>query len=183
MSNVLIINGHDYYERAKGKLSNTIFTAIIKQLEHQYLIQTTIVADGYNITEEIQKYKWADVIIIQTPIYWFNISGALKKYLDDIYVPNVFFGKSERFGHGGLFTDKKYMLSVTWGTPEKAFSDPNHFLEGKSEDEVLFNIHKTHEYCGMRPLQTFSVYSAMRDPNVEQILIHLEAHLNSVFRV
>lgn len=186
MKNVLLIDGHDYYERAKGNLTKEMCSSIYHILKGKYEIKTTVVYDGYDVPNEIEKFKWADVIIIQTPIYWFNLPGMLKKYIDDVFEPNIFFTKSEseKFGRGGLFTNKYYMLSLSWGASEKEFSkDHLNFLEGKNEDEVLFSVHKTMEYCGLKPLKTFSLYKAMRDPNLEKRLADVEKHLKDIFHI
>lgn len=183
MTNILIVNGHDYYDRAQGKLTQTLIAAAVSQLSEQHAVQTTTVAEGYEVEQEIQKFQWADVIIFQTPIFWFSITGLLKKYIDDIYLPNIFFGKAVEFGRGGLLTDKKYMLSLTWGASAAAFSVPAGFLEGKSEDEVLFSVHKTQEYCGLKQLPTFSLYSSMREPDVGDGLAKLKDHLKKTFEL
>ncbi|WP_053070292.1 NAD(P)H-dependent oxidoreductase [Alkalihalobacillus pseudalcaliphilus] len=76
----------------------------------------TNVLKGYHISEEIEKFKKADFIIIQTPIYWFSLPGVLKKYIDAVFVPDIFFTNSNEFGRGGQFDGKKYMLSVLGGS-------------------------------------------------------------------
>ncbi|WP_082394048.1 NAD(P)H-dependent oxidoreductase [Bacillus sp. JCM 19034] len=120
--------------------------------------------------------------MIQTPIYWFSVPGILKKYIDDVFIPDVFFGKAKEFGRGGKWCDKKYMLSVTWGASESAFNGTkSDFLEGLSEDQVLFPIHKTFEYCGFHRIPTFSVYSSMKlqvlEPYTTKIKDHLQTYL------
>ncbi|MED1603148.1 NAD(P)H-dependent oxidoreductase [Alkalihalophilus marmarensis] len=182
MRKLLIINGQNYFDRAQGKLNNTMSKYITELTTNEYEVVHTDIIKGYHVTEEIEKFKWAEVIIIQTPIYWFSLPGVLKKYIDDVFAPDVFFGKAKKFGAGGKFSKKKYMLSVTWGAKESAFNGAkDDFLEGLSEDQVLFPIHKTFEYCGFNKLPTFSTYSAMNlmelDPYITKMEHHLQEHL------
>lgn len=182
MKKLLLINGQDYFERAQGRLNEAMSKHIGDFTAQEFEIKHTSISEGYKIHEEIEKFKWADVIIIQTPIYWFSLPGVLKKYIDDIFIPDIFFGKSKGFGQGGKFNGKKYMLSVTWGASESAFNGTEgDFLEGLSEDQVLFPVHKTFEYCGLNRLPTFSIYSSMKlqelDPYITKIQHHLQKHL------
>lgn len=59
--NVFLINGHQRYEGfAEGRLNQTIFDATGKQLAAAgHEVNTTIVESGYDVAEELGKYKWA----------------------------------------------------------------------------------------------------------------------------
>ncbi len=174
-----MINGYDHFERAQGKLNQYMVNLIQGICEDDFDIKTTNVFTGYKVDEELEKFKWADIVIIQTPIYWFSVPGILKKYMDDVFAPGVFFGKSSEFGRGGKLTAKKYMLSVTWGAKESVFNGKrDDFLEGLSEEQVLFPVHKTFEYCGLIMLPTFSIYSAMKLHSVESYKEKIQRHLN-----
>ncbi|GAF65181.1 putative NADPH-quinone reductase [Bacillus sp. TS-2] len=182
MKNLLLINGHDEYERAQGGLNKRLSNEIKKVVSDEFTIMTSDVISGYEVSEEINKFKSADVVMIQAPIYWFSLPGILKKYIDDVFIPDVFFGKAKSFGKGGLFKNKKYMLSITWGAQSSVFNNErNTFLEGLSEEQVLFPIHKTFEYCGFQQLPTFSVYSSMRletvSPSLERLQKHIQSHV------
>ncbi|GLO68013.1 hypothetical protein AQ616_02060 [Oceanobacillus sp. E9] len=178
MKKLLIINGHDEFERAKGQLTNYMFDVIRDNCNNHFEIKETNIIAGYNIEEEIEKFQWADNVLIQTPIYWFSIPGIVKKYIDDVFVPDIFFTKAKEFGRGGLFTQKKYMLSVSWGASIRAFNaNRESFLEGYSEDQLLFPIYKLFEYCGFKRLPTFSIYSAMKNPSLKEYASQFQKHL------
>ncbi|MCM3762117.1 NAD(P)H-dependent oxidoreductase [Alkalihalobacillus oceani] len=178
MKHLLLISGHDRFARATGTLNRSLVTSIMEICQQQFEIKLTEVVDGYNQHEEVEKFKWADVVIIQAPIYWFSFPGILKKYIDDVFIPELFFGKAEQFGRGGKMTDKKYMLSLTWGAGRSAFQGKEtDFLEGLTEDQVLFSVHKAFEYCGFTMLPTFSVHSAMQLQSLEQPIKRLHEHL------
>ncbi|MGG3622343.1 NAD(P)H-dependent oxidoreductase [Bacillus gobiensis] len=184
MKNILLINGHEVYPpQAKGTLNQTIFSRIAERLEDAYSIQTTVIQDGYDVSEEQKKFEWADAVIFQTPIYWFSIPGSFKTYIDQVYQYGVFFTGSDEYGQGGLFTEKKYMLSLTWNSPDEAFLDENSFFEGKNVDEALFHFHKTQAYVGMKPLKTFSLHDVISNPAIDQYLQALDHHLGEVFSI
>ncbi|WP_375347362.1 NAD(P)H-dependent oxidoreductase (plasmid) [Priestia megaterium] len=122
MKNILIINGHEYYENAKGQLNQTLTERIVDKLSPVYNIKTTIVEKGYEIKEEQEKFKWADIITFQSPVYWFNYPGAFKKYIDSVYEHGVFYRSADPYGTGGQLKGRQYMLSVTWAASDDAFS-------------------------------------------------------------
>lgn len=95
MKRVLLINGHEPYAFAEGRFNQTMFDEIENQLKDNFEITKTIINDGYNPEEEQEKFKQADVIIFQFPIYWFSAPALMKKYIDEVYAHGVFFGMGE----------------------------------------------------------------------------------------
>ena len=77
---ILIINGHQYYPSSEGKLNQHLVefaTAIFEEANHK--VKITTVDTGYDIEEEAEKHEWADLIITQTPVYWFAGPWSYKK--------------------------------------------------------------------------------------------------------
>lgn len=181
MKKILLINGHEYFKKSPGELNRTLFEEWCLQLKDFNETKTTVIEDGYDVNEEIEKWQWANVIIMQTPMYWFSIPGAFKKYIDRIYMDNVFFKGSDQYGRGGQFTEKEYLLSLTWNAPESIFNNQKAFYEGKSLDEAILHLHKMNEYIGMRPLPTFSVHDVVKNTNIEHYKQKLKAHVKEVF--
>ena len=183
MKNILVINGHEYYPYAPGKLNKTLFSQIIDTLKEKHEIKTTIVQHGYDIKEEQDKFKWADVVIFQTPIYWMGLPAILKNYIDKVFEYNIFFKGGESYGRGGLMKDKKYMISTTWNAPESSFNKKDEFFQGKSVDETLVQIHKTLEFVGMTPLKSFSCNDVVINPDIDKFTKGLDNHLKEVFHL
>lgn len=181
MKNILIINGHEKYPFAQGLLNRTLVEKMVELLKDNYNLKLTTVDEGYIIEEEIEKFKWADIIIFQHPIFWFGLPGKFKTYIDQVYQYGIFFAGGEKYGGGGLLTSKKYMLSTTWNAPESVFNDKTQFLDGKSLDEALYNIHKIHQFCGMTPMKSFSCHNVILAPNIEKYLSDLAKHLKENF--
>ncbi|MGG2063968.1 NAD(P)H-dependent oxidoreductase [Bacillus sp. S14(2024)] len=180
MKNILIINGHQTYRSAEGKLNTTLTDNMVTALSTKSNVQTTVIQNGYHIEEEQNKFLWADIVIYQTPIYWFNVPGLLKTYMDEVYAYGLFFKGSEQYGRGGLLTDKHYMFSTTWNAPEKAFNDPAQFFGGKSLEDVLSHLHRTQEFIGMKPLKSFACYDVIKNPDIDKFVSELNTHLEEV---
>lgn len=183
MEKILIINGHEVFPFAEGKLNKTLFEETKKILQKKYNVKSSVLKEGYIIEDEIEKFIWADVIIFQHPIYWFGMPGLLKTYIDKIYQYGIFFEGAEEYGRGGLFREKKYMLSVTWNAPEDAFNDSKKFFEGKNIEEALFNLHKAHQFCGMQPIKTFSCNDVIKNPDINKYITNLKNHLKNEFNI
>jgi len=181
MKKILVINGHEYYAFAPGKLNKTLFSQIISNLSEKFEVKTTVVQHGYDIKIEQEKFQWADVIIFQTPMYWMDIPGLLKTYMDKVFEYNVFFKGVPVYGQGGMMQGKKYMLSTTWNAPEHAFNDKDAFFEGKSADEILIHLRKALQFVGMTPLKSYSCHDVIANPDIEKYTKGLENHLKTLF--
>jgi len=192
--NVLLINGHQRYEGfAEGKLNRTVFEATGKQLTTMgHEVKSTIVDNGYEIPAELEKYRWADAVFVQTPVYWMSVPYLFKKYIDEVFTAGI--GEvlcrddgrtrsdlSRKYGSGGLLQGKKYMISTTWNAPREAFEDPAQFFEGKGVDGVFMWLHKNFQFFGMEPLPTFSCFDVLKSADVEGDLGRLQEHVKEAF--
>ncbi len=182
MKTVLIINAHQKYEGfAEGKLNQT-FTDVAKEaMEARGCeVKTTYVEKGYDIEEEIAKHEWADLVITQTPVYWFNTPWIYKKYIDEVLTTALVQGKividdgrtrsdlSKQYGTGGISQGKRFLLSSTWNAPKEAFNDKDQILfEGKTVDDALINISAAYKFCGYEILEGFASFDVMKNPQVE----------------
>jgi len=180
MENILIINGHEKYGSTGGELNRTLVDCMASLLSEKNSVKTTIIQNGYNIEEEQQKFIGADIVIYQTPIYWFSVPGLLKTYMDEVYAYGLFFKGADQYGRGGLLSGKKYMLSTTWNAPERAFNDPTQFFKGDGLEGALSHLHRAHEFLGMQPLKSFACYDVIKNPEIDKFVSELEAHLKDV---
>lgn len=183
---IFVLNGHKYYPYAQGKLNMTLFDEIVKILQEDgHELKTTIVENGengettYNVDEEIEKYKWAECIIYQSPLNWFSVPWILKKYFDDVFQHGIFYTGSKDYGRGGLFNGKKYMFSMTCNSPAYAFDNINEFYDGKSPDELIVALHKLHEFCAMTPVKSYFAYDVVHNPDIERYQKELRNHINT----
>lgn len=188
-SNVLIINGHQHWDVAPGRLNRTLVETAKAHLEaKRHAVKTSRVEDAYVVGEEVEKILWADAVIFQVPVYWMSVPWRCKQYIDEVYFGGYgrLFnddgrGAGGKYGSGGMLKGRKYMLSTTWNAPLEAFTDPAQFFEAKGVDGVFFHFHKAQRFLGMEPLPTFSCHDVMKAPDVPGCLERLAAHLDAHF--
>lgn len=173
---ILIINGAEERGLAKGEFNQTLVdTAENYFISKGNKVMVTNVSKEYDVSTEHEKFKKADLIIFQYPIFWFTFSSSLKQYIDSVYSYGVFFTGSENYGRGGLMKGKKYMLSTTWHAPESEFiTDKNTFVNCDL-DTALTPMHKIQQYCAMEPVRSFSCHNVVMNPELE---IHKKRYLN-----
>ncbi len=90
---IIMVTSYDAYTAArlinqsipidfcKGELNFSLYNVVLENLRHKHDIQLSSVED-YNAINERNKFLWADLIIFQFPIYWFNVPGKLKLYME-----------------------------------------------------------------------------------------------------
>lgn len=175
MKKVLIINGHQYYENvAEGALTREYIKAANDYCKNNsYEIKNSHPDKGYTVKEELEKWDWADFILLQYPVYWMGLPWSTKKYMDEIAsggigtVTYINDGRSrddasKKYGSAGLLIDKKYMLSLTYNCPSSEFNNKEGFFEGLSIDEANYSVHKIFQFCGAKKTDTYSVHDIFK---------------------
>ena len=189
---VLIINAHQVFEGiSSGRLNQSMVDLLSSEFGQQgYEVKHTYIEKGYDVTEEVDKHVWADVIVLQTPVYWFGSPWIYKKYVDEVFTAGMFQQKlladdgrtredpSKQYGTGGKMQGKKYMLSLTWNAPQAAFGDARQYLfEGKTVDDVFVSNTANYKFCGATVLPSFSCYNVVKEASVEIDMARLREHL------
>jgi len=194
---ILLINARQPVEgMAEGKLNAHIASGICEHLENKgHELRTTEIVEGYDIEDEVAKHLWADIIITQSPVYWFGNPWPYKKYVDEVFNAGLLNPRmvandgrtrtdsNKQYGTGGLMQGKKYMLSLTWNAPEAAFNDQNQYLfQGKSVDDVFVFNTANYKFCGVDILPSFSFHDVLKqgitDKDMERLKSHLDTHIN-----
>lgn len=120
-----------------------------------------------DVTAEIEKLLWADVLILQFPLWWFTMPAILKGWVDRVFAYGFAYGIGEhsdkrwgdRYGEGTL-KGKRAMLIVSAGGWEEHYSARG--INGAIED-LLFPInHGVLYYPGYQVLPPFVVYRVDR---------------------
>ena len=192
MKKVLILNGHQYYKDvSEGNLTkNFINKATEFFSKNGFEIKQTHIEEGYEIEEEIKKFEWADYILFNYPVYWWSISWSAKKYFDETFTQGRHYSSDGRsrtdasklYGSGGLLQGKKYMLSLTYNCPASAFDNKNSLFDGMSLDQAHVAVHKTFQFCGLKPLETYAVHDIFKgDLNLDIELEKFEKVLTKNF--
>ncbi len=194
MQNVFLLNAHQPYPFAPGRLNGSLFARAAEHLQQKgYELRTTTMQDDWEVEEELEKHTWADAILVQSPVNWMGVSWSFKKYMDHVYSAGMD-GRlcdgdgrtrkdpSRQYGAGGTRAGTKYMLSLTFNAPREAFDDPAQtFFEGKGVDDLLWPMHLNFRFFGMSALPTFACHDVMKNPTIERDFERFEAHLNAHF--
>lgn len=163
---------------------------IIKEYSahNNHEFKLTEIEKGYDNKAEVENHLWADVIITQSPVYWFGTPWIHKKYIDEVFMAGygIIFESdgrsssdaSKQYGTGGKLQGKKYMLSLTWNAPEDAFNNKNQYLLGGASVDDAFIAHNSiYKFCGADILQSFSCFDVVKNPNVDKYTSGLKIHL------
>lgn len=193
MKHVLLLNLHQKYEGiANGNLTRDLLNeAKTFFLSNGYEVKETTIDSGYDIAEELEKFEWANLFFVQSPVYWMGLPWLGKKYIDEIFSAGVNTityesdGRSrtdptKTYGSGGLMKEKHYMLSFTYNCPESEFNNPQGFFDGLNLDEANVALHKTFQFCGAIAYPSFSVHDIYKSEfDINRALSDLKTHLNT----
>ena len=194
MQRIFILNGHQPWPFAPGKLNRTLAEEAARWFGQQGCeVRTSAVAENYDVDHEIELHRWADTVIMQFPVNWMGVPWSFKKYMDRVYTAGMDGrlcagdGRSEaapkaNYGMGGTLAGTRYMLSVTLNAPKEAFDDPSEpFFRGMSLEDLLQPMHLNARFFGMQPLPSFAAFDVMKNPEIENDLVRFNAHLERVF--
>lgn len=175
MKNVLIINGHQRYDEvAEGNLTKMYINSASEFFEKNgFNVKHSVVESNYDVKDEVEKFVWADYIVLQYPVFWMGVPWITKKYIDEVFSAGDHNGlyindgrtrndASKRYGSGGLMQGTKYMLSFTYNCPASEFSAKDGFFDGLSLDEANIATHKTFQFCGAEPLETYAIHDIFK---------------------
>lgn len=151
----------------------------------------TFAADALtdDVKTEQEKLLWADMLILQFPLWWFTMPAILKGWVDRVYAYGFAYGVGEhsdhrwgdRYGEGTL-AGKRAMLIVTTGGWEEHYSPRG--INGPIDD-LLFPInHGILHYPGYDVLPPFVAYRVDRldDAGFEQATDRLRARMRTLER-
>ena len=139
MSKILVISGHPHLDRSNAN------AAILESLEDKFngdILEVRRLDELYpdfNIDAKAEQEALvdADIIVLQFPIYWYNVPSLLKKWIEDVLEYGFAYGSSGTALHG-----KKLLLSFTAGSGvdvyhEKMAHDLPDFMPAFQETAAL----------------------------------------------
>lgn len=125
--------------------------------EQMHAVETNSFAN--DITEEINRVKWADIIIFQFPIWYGSMPAIMKGWYERIlangFSSNMFKGLVY---DKGLMKGKKAMLSFTTGGPEE-----NYLMNIPDKDlgKLLPTTTESLKFSGFEVVKPFVIFNAM----------------------
>jgi len=105
-----------------------------------------------DIQQELDKLLWADLLILNFPIFWFSAPAMLKGWIDRVLVSGVCYGGKRFYDQGGL-AGKKALVTVTLGGREHMFGEGA--IHGPLADMLRPILRGTLAYVGFEVLEPF----------------------------
>jgi modulator of drug activity B len=195
MKNIFVINGGQVFGHSGGKFNKTLLDTTIAYFADKdgFEVRSTDVNHVYDPKQEVENYKWADVIIYHTPVWWFQLPHGFKKYIDVVFTEghqNGIYHSDGRssanpainYGTGGMLQGKKYLLTSSWNAPKEAFTLPGEFFNERTVDEgALFGFHRMNAFTGMQPLESIHFHDVEKNADIPTDLQRYTNHLDKLF--
>ena len=194
--NVFIINGGQTFAHSGGMFNNTLTGWTVEVMKEKgFAYRVTNINDAFDPLAEVENFKWADVIIYHTPIWWFQLPNGMKRYIDEVFTAghdNGIYrndGRSRKnpdvnYGTGGLMQGKRYMATTSWNAPQTAFTLEGEFFDRHTVDEgVLFGFHKMNQFVGMTRIEGFHFHDLEKNATPERIAEYHKAYVAHINRV
>lgn len=120
MKNILIVSGHtDLHDSVANK---KILDMLAEQLpaSRQALLSELYPDFAIDAAAEQEKLLWADVIVLQFPVFWFSAPSILHRWMEQTFLHGFSHGST-----GDKLRGKKLVLSYTTGAPAEVMDfDP-----------------------------------------------------------
>src|SRR5882724_972536 len=113
------------------------------------------------VQNEIDKIMWADLLVLQFPLWWFGVPAILKGWMDRVFVYGGLYSGSRRHDRG-VCAGKKALICMTTGSSGEACS-----FDGREGDThlILWPSLYALRYIGYTVLQPFIIHSVRGDLN------------------
>ncbi|WP_099372560.1 NAD(P)H-dependent oxidoreductase [Sphingobacterium sp. 1.A.5] len=180
--NIFIINAGQVFSHSGGALNRSITEWTRNYFQQNgYDVRVTDINDKFDPLEEVENFKWADIIVYHMPIWWFQVPNKFKFYIDEVFNAGhqngMYFsdGRSRKntainYGKGGLMHGKKYMATTSWNAPDTAFTLEGEFFDQISVDNgILYGFHKMNQFVGMERIPGFHLHDVEKNATAERI--------------
>lgn len=142
MKNILIVTGHPYHTHsvANKKIVDLLKTKYPDSI-HRDL---AILYPDYkiDIPTEREKLLWADIIIIETPLFWYSMTSLIIRWIEEVFGYGWAYGSK-----GNALRNKKIIVGITAGASDSHYSQKNDM--NITVNELIKPIKLTFEYCDM----------------------------------
>ena len=84
--NILLIDGGKAFGHSAGRLNHTLHQTARSALQAQgHQTRETVIDEGYDLPQEVDKFLWMDAVIWQMPGWWMGPPWTVKKYMDEVF--------------------------------------------------------------------------------------------------
>lgn len=145
-----VLKASDFPERKKPDFFNAFFEAINASKTGAFVP---------DIKQEMEKVKWADLMIFQFPIYFTSMPAIMKGWIDRVLAPGFGFNPVTNSAYEtGLFKGKSAMLVMTAGASKEMYSDGG--AHGNLNKHMESVTHCIFEFMGVKMLPSHVIYEA-----------------------
>ena len=145
-----VLTATDFPERKNLNVFNPFFEAIKASKEGTF---------APDIKGEMEKVKWADMLIFQFPIYYTAMPAIMKGWIDRVLAPGFGFNPiTNSIYDTGLLKGKCAMLVTTTGSPKTMYSEGG--AHGDLNKHLESLTHCVFEYMGLKVLPSHIIYEA-----------------------
>lgn len=127
---------------------------LVYALEQRKALKTGSLAP--DIAGELDKLLWANLLILNFPLFWCSVPAILKGWIDRVLVSGVCYGGLRFYDRGGL-AGKRALLSFSLGGQAHMFVDED-AVHGDWEHMLRPLQRGTLAYVGMQVLPPFAAY-------------------------
>ena len=134
MKNILIVSGHtDLNDSVANK---KILDMLAEKLPQSRQVHLDSLYPDFAIdaAAEQEKLLWADIIVLQFPVFWFSAPSILHRWMEQTFLHGFSHGSQ-----GDKLRGKKLVLSYTTGAP----------LEAVNFDECFLFLRAAAQFTGM----------------------------------
>jgi glutathione-regulated potassium-efflux system ancillary protein KefG len=138
---------------------------VLKAFQDKEGIETRMLYNEYpNWSIDVEKEKkyllGADIIVVQTPFYWYSTPGLFKEWEDRVLEYGFAYGEG-----GDKLKGKKILFVISTFGPEQAYRHDgyNHF----TMDELLSPLRQTANLCQMEWLQPLVLHGVAKKTDAE----------------
>jgi NAD(P)H dehydrogenase (quinone) len=125
-----------------------------------------------DVAEELEKLLWADLLILQFPLWWFGMPAILKGWVDRVLAYETIYGGG-RWYDNGVCRGKRALVSITTGGRPDRFTRDGLFGE---LEIILYPLRVgILNFIGIDMLEPFVVYGAA-NISQEERQSYLEAY-------
>lgn len=167
----LIILAHP--NTTQSIVNKTIVDTVSQNLPNSEIRNIHQYYPNYNIDVKAEQVALLrhDFIVLQYPMYWYNMPAILKIWFDEVFTYNFAYGSQ-----GDKLKGKKLLPSLTIGQPEQNFQQNGHFMM----DDLLQPVKQSAQYAQMVYLEPILLYGVSTVSGLSQQTIADKAHQHSL---
>lgn len=174
---ILLINGYSPHPDSGGQLTRSLVDLSLDTLASKHELKLTTVTD-YDLDKEYEKFRWAELILLYFPLYWYAVPWGLKRYIDDVFALHKFYDSDANGQPVALMTGKQFAYVTTLAAVSETYAPDNPLTHGLTVTDLLKPLDVTFNYIGVKPSTTFEnqvyydVFNTAVIPDIKQSLVN-----------